>query len=300
MRELGFGRVFGAAVLGLAALFTLQGAAPASGLPWPLASVFWVTHIGLGLGFAVLATRGLSALPALAAWPSLAKLLLSGVAGLALFAPAAVFLEQWLPQGLDIDPADDLLDRWDAEGGPLAVAAEFLQVGPVYLATWLVLNLRPLVTLRIPGGATEAALPYAAPPAPIPQESPEGVVLNGTPAPLEPAAAPSRAWLESLPPLIGQDVISVSSDLHYLHVTTARGRITVLGNLATVERELTALGSRVHRSHWVADRHIRRIARSARGWTCELSDGRRVPISRRRAGEIRAKLGSDFVVTRGD
>jgi DNA-binding LytR/AlgR family response regulator len=186
-----------------------------------------------------------------------------------------------LPQSPDVDPPDDLLDHWDLQGGPLAVVAEMLQVGPVYMATWLLLNLRPIVTLRAPT-ATASATDSAT-------ESPA--------ASFEPE---SKAWLATLPPLIGQDVISVSSDLHYLHVTTARGRITVLGNLAAVEQELAAVGSRVHRSHWVADRHIRRIARSARGWTCELSDGRRVPISRRRAGEIRAKLGSDFVVTRLD
>lgn len=296
MRELGFGRIFGAAVLGLAVLFTLQGASPAAGLSVPLALLFWVAHVGAGLGLAVLAARGVSAQPAFAAWPVPAKLLLSGLLGLTLFAPVAVGLEQWLPQGPDIDPPDDLLDRWDSQGGVLAVLAEMLQVGPVYLATWLILNLRSIVTLRMPGGRAEppaTSLPaLPAPSAVAPSTAPE--------LPVAPTGAESKAWLETLPPLIGQDVISVSSDLHYLHVTTTRGRITVLGNLSSVESELAALGSRVHRSHWVADRHIRRIARNARGWTCELSDGRRLPISRRRAGEIRAKLGSDFVVTRLD
>lgn len=113
MRTLGFGRIFGAAVLGLAVLFTLQRAAPTSDLSLPMALLFWVAHIGVGLGFAVLAARGVSSVAALAAWPSLAKLSLAGLVGLVMFAPAAVGLEHWLPQGSDLDPVDDVLDRWD-------------------------------------------------------------------------------------------------------------------------------------------------------------------------------------------
>jgi hypothetical protein len=241
-----------------------------------MALLFWVAHIGAGLGLAVLAARGVSGVARLAAWPSLAKLSLAGLIGLALFAPVAVEMERWLPQGRDLDPVDDLLDQWDQQGGALAVLAEMLQAGPVYLATWLILNLRPIVTIGMPPPATKTDEVAKAP---VPQEQ-----------------QPSRAWLDTLPALIGRDVVSVSSDLHYLHVMTVRGRFTVLGNLSSVEQELAELGSRIHRSHWVADRHIRRISRSARGWLCELSDGRRLPISRRRAAEIRAKLGSDFVV----
>ena len=276
MRTLGFGRIFGAAVLGLAVLFTLQRAAPTSDLSLPMALLFWVAHIGVGLGFAVLAARGVSSVAALAAWPSLAKLSLAGLVGLVMFAPAAVGLERWLPQGSDLDPVDDVLDRWDQQGGVFAILAEMLQVGPVYMATWLILNLRPIVTIGMPPPATKN------------DEIAESAVAQDP--------QPSRAWLDTLPALIGRDVVSVSSDLHYLHVMTVRGRITVLGNLSSVDQELAGLGSRIHRSHWVADRHIRRISRSARGWLCELSDGRRLPISRRRAAEIRAKLGSDFVV----
>lgn len=276
MRTLGFGRIFGAAVLGLAVLFTLQRAAPTSDLSLPMALLFWVAHIGVGLGFAVLAARGVSSVAALAAWPSLAKLSLAGLVGLVMFAPAAVGLEHWLPQGSDLDPVDDVLDRWDQQGGVFAILAEMLQVGPVYMATWLILNLRPIVTIGMPPPATKN------------DEIAESAVAQDP--------QPSRAWLDTLPALIGRDVVSVSSDLHYLHVMTVRGRITVLGNLSSVDQELAGLGSRIHRSHWVADRHIRRISRSARGWLCELSDGRRLPISRRRAAEIRAKLGSDFVV----
>jgi DNA-binding LytR/AlgR family response regulator len=95
---------------------------------------------------------------------------------------------------------------------------------------------------------------------------------------------------------LGDEVLRVTADLHYLHVSTVLGRATVLGSLAAVEAHFGASGLRIHRSHWVARRSIRRVARTAGGWQCELQDGQRLPISRRRVAEVRALLGSDFVL----
>jgi DNA-binding LytR/AlgR family response regulator len=95
---------------------------------------------------------------------------------------------------------------------------------------------------------------------------------------------------------LGDEVLCVTADLHYLHVLTARGRATLLGSLAAVEAHFGAAGLRIHRSHWVARRAIRRVARGAGGWRCELHDGQRLPISRRRVAEVRSLLGHDFVL----
>lgn len=59
---------------------------------------------------------------------------------------------------------------------------------------------------------------------------------------------------------------------------------------------LGATGMRVHRSHWIAFDHVVRVARTARGTFLTLSDGSRVPVSRRRASEVQARLGRGFVV----
>jgi hypothetical protein len=102
--------------------------------------------------------------------------------------------------------------------------------------------------------------------------------------------------LDRLPLAIGRQLVSITSDLHYLQVVTRRGRATVLGSLSEAEAELGARGLRIHRSHWVALDAVRRLRRGAQGWRCELHDGRSMPVSRRRAAEIKLQLGTDFVV----
>lgn len=106
----------------------------------------------------------------------------------------------------------------------------------------------------------------------------------------------AESLLDRLPLAIGRQLLSITSDLHYLQVVTRRGRATVLGSLAEVEAELGARGLRIHRSHWVALDAVRRLRRSAQGWRCELHDGRSLPVSRRRAAEIKQRLGTDFVI----
>jgi hypothetical protein len=117
-------------------------------------------------------------------------------------------------------------------------------------------------------------------------------------AAVQPASARQVTAADALgwPPALGDEVLSVRADLHYLHVSTALGRATVLGTLAAVEAHFGEAGLRIHRSHWVARRAIRRVASGANGWRCELHDGQRLPISRRRVAEVRALLGRDFVL----
>jgi hypothetical protein len=65
----------------------------------------------------------------------------------------------------------------------------------------------------------------------------------------------------------------------------------VLGSLQDVEEGEGAGGMRVHRSWWVSARHVRSIRRSGEAASCELSDGRQVPVSRRRKAEVLARFG---------
>ena len=112
----------------------------------------------------------------------------------------------------------------------------------------------------------------------------------------EPAVAPAPllpppAWYDRLPTELGTDVIAVASELQYLRVWTPRGCALILGALADVESEGMALGLRVHRSWWVASEHIISVRRTATGAICVMSDGRQVPVSRRRRAEVLARFG---------
>jgi hypothetical protein len=161
---------------------------------------------------------------------------------------------------------------------------------------------KPEVAFAGPAAPVDADIqvdvdPQAGSPAPEPQAAPlaEPDTVPPAPAPAMPVTATAAEAL-GWPPALGDEVLSVRADLHYLHVSTSLGRATVLGTLAVVEAHFGDAGLRIHRSHWVARRAIRRVASGANGWRCELHDGQRLPISRRRVAEVRALLGSDFVL----
>lgn len=293
-------RVWPLAVLVLALLFAQLGPESTQHLPLLVAWVVWSAHIGLGLGFAILATSvvGRWVAPSLPTWPLLA---LGGVLGSLVFAPFALGFDLLFPT--PEGPPDDVLDHWEAQGGLLALAAEWLNLAPLYLASWLLLNIAPLAPRAsgVPVSAGQVALP----PPPTAMTS-----VNTAAEPTAPVDAPHSADLETtvavptflsrLPAAVGRDVIRVESDLHYLQVHTTRGRATLLGSLADVEAALPELGLRVHRSHWVAIAHLRRVSKSAKGWACETQAGERIPVSRRRWAEVRARLGRDFIIDADD
>ena len=100
-----------------------------------------------------------------------------------------------------------------------------------------------------------------------------------------------RSWREALPKELGDDVMAVKSELQYLRVWTTRGAALVLGSLQEVEDEEGSAGMRVHRSWWIHARHVRTVRRRGEAAICELSDGREVPISRRRKADAVARFG---------
>ncbi|WP_396224627.1 LytTR family transcriptional regulator DNA-binding domain-containing protein [Gemmatimonas sp.] len=65
----------------------------------------------------------------------------------------------------------------------------------------------------------------------------------------------------------------------------------ILGAFAEVEAEDAPHGVQVHRSWWVASRHVSSVRRPTSGAVCLVSNGRRVPVSRRRRAEVLARFG---------
>ena len=299
----------------LALLFAALQPPPTAHLGFFMAVLAWAAHIGLGMLCALAATRLLLGVrPRLSRLPW-TTLLLGGLGGATLFAPIALGLEALLPAPPP-EPQEDALDAWEAAGGLRALAAEWLALLPSYLPAWLLLNAMPM--LRVSQPRLEVAEPAGshsltdavAGGASVPAESthacehadgsalPTGAAATAAaPVPAAPPLSlPGEGLFDRLPLAIGRQLVSISSDLHYLQVVTRRGRATVLGSLAEVESELGQRGLRIHRSHWVALDAIRRLHRNAQGWRCELQDGRSLPVSRRRAAEIKERLGRDFVI----
>jgi len=114
--------------------------------------------------------------------------------------------------------------------------------------------------------------------------------LNTTRQPDNPAQ-----FLQSLPGIFGKDIIAISSDLHYLNVFTLVGKTTILGNLRDVATELQDTGLQVHRSHWVAHKHVDRIVNTGGQAACIMSNSIRIPVSRRRWKTVRNFYGQGVI-----
>jgi hypothetical protein len=305
----------------LALLFAVLDPPASRGLAFGPALLFWLLHIGMGMVLAVWATAALGNLRPLAGWAPWFRITAGGVLGSLLFAPVALGLDVFWPVSTAKDLPDDLLDEWEAAGGPLALLAEWLSLLPSYLAAWLLVNVLPLTrggepTPALPGAAGASGAPLLAGTGGGAGQTVEVVESAGAicPAPTDPppiraepsgsaespeSSEPPATFLDLLPPAIGTELISIQSDLHYLQVRTTRGRATILANMASAEAALAGTGLRVHRSYWVALAHVVRLVRSTRGTFVILSDGERVPVSRRRASEVQSRLGRDFVVDGG-
>ncbi len=265
-------------------LFVLIKPEATAGLDFVGRLVFWTAHIGLALGGLVVASALLR--PArLRLIPLPLAILATGLAGSALLAPVFVLLEAVAPVGA-ADVPDGWLDHFAAAGWPQAVVAEFLEFAPVFLAAWFAVNL-PLLLSHV----SENDRPVPPPNRPDDDPGPSGG---------NQAAArdddPREQFLATLPKALGRDLIAVSSDMHYLHVHTTTGKCMVLGTLRDVADALGDTGLRVHRSHWVAHAHVRRIARRGSSWECQMSNDLKIPVSRRKQAEVAKWYGSSGTV----
>jgi len=207
--------------IALIALFVLMKPEASIGLSFFERLVFWSLHVGIGLA-------GIAAVSRLARprWygrlPLSAALLFFGLAGAAFLAPAYVALEHILPSA-EAEMADSFLDRFAERGLAEEVIVEFLEVTPLFLAAWFAVNL-PLLLAKADTGKKSPDDPHG----------PD----DGCSNPAEHAGADASrsdaaraAFLARLPRAIGQDIVAISSDMHYLHVYTTLGKCMILGAL---------------------------------------------------------------------
>lgn len=252
----------------LIALFVLVKPEATQGFGFLERLLFWTVHIGLGLLSILVASRLLRPSQRIVR-STLVAVILTGLVGAAILAPLYLGLEQLMPERLS-EPADDWLDLYATKGIPQALIAEFIEVAPLFFVAWLAVNL-PLFFSR---------------PSPESQSPADPDGSGGTP--VEPAEQnadgvdETGSFLARLPRAIGDDLVVVSSDMHYLHVHTTKGQCMLLGTLREVAEELGEAGMLVHRSHWVAREHVEKLVRDGRSWLCQLTNGLRVPVSRRK------------------
>lgn len=103
------------------------------------------------------------------------------------------------------------------------------------------------------------------------------------------SAAFTSAFIQSLPGNLGKDVIYLRSEEHYLKVVTTLGENLILYGLKNAIHDLEKLqvnGLLVHRSYWVSMKHIVKVDVESGLPKVHLSNGFKVPISRRKRSEV--------------
>ena len=77
---------------------------------------------------------------------------------------------------------------------------------------------------------------------------------------------------------------------HYVNVVTTAGSGALLMRFADAVAELGDQGMQVHRSYWVARRHVVGIERRAERTVLLLAGGEQVPVSRTYLAAVREAL----------
>jgi hypothetical protein len=191
----------------------------------------------------------------------------SGVIAALLFVPIAYFLDSLfaIPEdALSIGLVGGLLDEASGVVVPVTV-------------TWLALNAPWILQLD-----------FSKRPTP-----PASQVLE--PHEVDPASDLEQPipFLQELRSRASGDLISISSELHYVRVVTTDTEVMFLYNLKDAIRELPLnAGVQIHRSHWVSRRHIKDLTRRNGSSECTLSNGKRLPVSRRKYSEVKDLLGA--------
>ena len=120
---------------------------------------------------------------------------------------------------------------------------------------------------------------------------------------LQPADAPRRPahqntaaerFFERIPEAVGRDVIFLRVSGHYVEVTTTVGSAVTLMRFSDAVTELGDLGLRIHRSYWVAYRHVTHLVRRNRHrrTLLRVTGDHELPVSRTYLSAVRAAVSS--------
>ena len=103
------------------------------------------------------------------------------------------------------------------------------------------------------------------------------------------APAPGARFLDRLPEKLGRDLVYLKTADHYVEAVTTSGSTLVLMRFVDAVAELDgADGLRVHRSYWVASRHVAGSARRHGRTVLRLTGDHEVPVSRTYMAAVRA------------
>lgn len=257
----------------IALVFALLNPEPSRSLPLVSRLLFWSLHVGALLAAMQLTQLALSRLAPGTRRDGWVRITAAGLVGAAVFAPIAVLLDQLF--GLSVVADDTMQALADT------IVEEFGVLAPPAVFTWLGLN--ALKTLPLPPALRESRSSDLGADDEVQPERPPEIAKT--------VAAGSAPFMAHLPTQLGRDLISLSAELHYLRVETARGNALIHYPFSRAVAELASHvpGAQIHRSHWVADAHVAHLKREGDQTYCVLDNGGALPVGRRRRAEIGAR-----------
>ena len=95
-----------------------------------------------------------------------------------------------------------------------------------------------------------------------------------------------------LPRELGNDIIYIKSEDHYVYVYTAAGFSLIRMRFSDAVAGLGESGFQVHRSYWVAHRHIQELVNQDRKLLLRLTGDHQVPVSGPYRGAVRLTMKS--------
>lgn len=102
---------------------------------------------------------------------------------------------------------------------------------------------------------------------------------------------PESGYQRHLEPPLTMPVLRAEAQEHYVRLTTATENRMVLYRFNDIVAELPdQTGMQVHRSHWVAYEAMARLVKDDSRLWLELTDGERIPVSRKYAEDVRGKV----------
>ena len=269
-------------VTGLSLWALVMALAPDPGFsaPWLWISLFWAMQIAVGLTVLQTTLYLLSRADPQGRMPMWSLVAVSGFCGAVVLTPIYWMIGEGLMQQVlgfaETLDADELISVQQTFGWAVLVD-EWLDISGPVIAAWALISwprLQSLLPPLVQSPKKSVDEPLAA--------------QSQVPSVVEESA---QHWRKALPTELGNDVMAVKSELQYLRVWTTRGSALILGSLQEVEDAEGSAGMRVHRSWWVNARHVRTVRRSGEAAICELSDGRELPVSRRRKADAVARFG---------
>lgn len=193
------------------------------------------------------------------------QLLLSGLLGVVVFSPVALWLDYLFGQ------ETFLSEKWLSQ-----LLDEMAGMGPPVIISWLAMNAPWILGYRINQHDGIHAI-----------ES-----IEATEQPVDDVYTEPE-FFKMLPAVIGNDVIFLKAELHYIEVNTVAGQALILYNLRDAIDELSYVsGIHCHRSYWVNLEHIKNFKKQGRQGQLMLSQGHKIPVSRTRISAVKNAVES--------